>query len=233
MKVPTSHYLRFYITNTTLGASFCTFLSVFPSMAITALLYPYSIYFLVVLFLIHQVYIVKSFFEPYRGNFEYTYLGRKITKTVNSKIAKHYGLAKLFGLWFDELGYVGVIRDDFYKAILGNELLMNDEEFEFSFYMRLARIRAKQDDIGIEKEYLQKALKIQPNHPVTLFRLAHNFEKEGNPEEAINYYQNILKVPLADSRNFKAFVSKQIERIKKSGPSRRPPNPGLRFAVMY
>ena len=110
---------------------------------------------------------------------------------------------------------------------------MEDQEFKFSFYMRLARIRAKQDDIKIEKEFLNKAQEMKPSHPVTLFRIAHNYEKAGNSIEAINYYKKLTGTSLADSADFKAFVIKQIERINKSGPLRSPPNPGLKFAVMY
>ena len=233
MKVPSTYYFRFYFTNTVLGLSFCLFLSFFPSMELTIHLFPFSVYFLVSIFLIHQIYIIKSFFNPHRGNFEYSFLGRKITKTVNSNIAQHYGFLRLLSLWFDEFGYIGMFRDEIYKEILDNESLMKDREFKFSFYMRLARIRAKQDDLQIEKEYLNNAFMLKPNHPVTLFRLAHNYEKEGNTAEAIKSYKSLLKVKLTDSSNFKKFVLEQIDRIIKSGPSRRPPHPGLKFAVMY
>lgn len=233
MKVPTGYYFRFYLTNTIVGLSCCLFLSFFPSLAITAILYPYSVYFLFFIFFAHQAYIIRSYLNPFRGNFEYSYLGRKIAKKVNSTIAQHYGWFRLFMLWLDEFSYIGAVRDDFYKEILDNKMLMDDQEFKFSFYMRLARIRAKQDDISIEKEYLDKASKIKPNHPVTLFRLGQNNEKEGDSEAAIKQYQKLLEVQLTDSNAFKSFVSRQIERINKNGPSRRPPNPGLRFAIMY
>lgn len=233
MTVPTSYYFRFWATNTILGLSFCAFLCIFPSLALFALTYPYSLVFVLSIFVIHQIYITRSFLKPYRGNFEYFYLEKRLAKSLNARILRNYGWLKLFCLWIDEFGYIGWIRDEFYKELLENETLMKDNDFRFALHLRMAKELAKGDDIQKEKEHLKEALKMRPGNPVALFRLAYSYEKAGEMEKAINSYRSLLETKLADASNFKRLIGQQIERVNTKGPRRRPPNPGLKYAVMY
>lgn len=146
---------------------------------------------------------------------------------------RKYGWIKLFSLWIDEFGYIGLIRDGFYKELLGNETLMKDNDFNFALHLRMAKGFAKGDDIEQEKDYLKVALKMKPENPVALFRVAFSYEKTGEADKAIESYKSLLNTKLADASNFKKFIEKQIERVYTKGPSRRPPNPGLKYAVMY
>jgi hypothetical protein len=64
---------------------------------------------------------------------------------------------------------------------------------------------------------------------VANFRLAIAHEKASDGGAAIRLYEKLLKDCHIKSSELRNFIAEQIARVKKHGPTERPPMVGLRY----
>jgi hypothetical protein len=163
--------------------------------------------------------------------YEYDRIINMINEVSNKFILEKCGYFTYKKLVIDELGFIGLFRDDIYNSLLSEKDLYKNKEIEFALYIRISISAAKEDNITKELEYLERAKSIFPTNPVVLYRMAVAHEANGEGETAIRYYSQILEDKVINSSSFNKFIQEQIERVKTEGPSTRPPNPGIKYMI--
>ncbi|NWF53642.1 MAG: hypothetical protein HXY45_02470 [Syntrophaceae bacterium] len=153
--------------------------------------------------LLTQIFIYKHFYGRNRGNFEYAYRERLLSKEGNALIKKEIGEGQFGRLFFEELSDFSHSREDIYKELLKRAQVRGDNALKFCIYLRMARSSIKHFNFAKGTEWLTMALAIRPDDLMANFRLAIALEKGGDGHGAIRRYRTILSVcPILDFRTF-------------------------------
>jgi len=179
--------------------------------------------------LLTQISIFKHFYGRKRGNFEYAYRERLLSKEGNALIKKEIGEVRFGSLFFEELSDFSTSREDIYKELLKRAQVRGDNAFKFHIYLRMSRSSIKHFNFDKGTEWLTMALALRPNDLVANFRLAIALEKAGDGDGAIKRYGTILSECHIETFELRKFIEDQIDRVNKYGPSERPPLVGLRY----
>ena len=99
----------------------------------------------------------------------------------------------------------------------------DNDTLKFCCYTKLARDAFRGNDFQRTVRFYHKALTLQPRDMVVNTRLAAAFERLGDAEHAIEYYESAAKE--AFNEELKTFFQAQITRIKSKGPAEWRPQP--------
>jgi hypothetical protein len=174
-----------------------------------------------------QISIFRHFYGKERGKFEYVYRERIISKEGNRLLFKEIGMKKFVKLFIEELSEFNDIREDIYKELLGRKEISNGPRFYI--YLKMAKSALRHLNFSKEIDWLKMALALRPDNLVANFRLAAALEKANDGDGAISGYERILQDCHIETFELKNFIGEQIVRVKKNGPSERPPMVGLRY----
>ncbi len=83
---------------------------------------------------------------------------------------------------------------DAVEAERENETIINQFPFDVASYLRLARICFNQNEFAKAETILLASLQVQPT-PITYRIIGDTYIKEGRPEKAIPYYEELNKFP--------------------------------------
>jgi tetratricopeptide (TPR) repeat protein len=179
-------------------------------------------------FLFYQVIVFRYYFGRRRGDFEYKYKESEIETALNKKIIDKYGMINFLKFKLDNLNQIPNSQLHLLPKLLKEE---EDLEIKFAAYLKLADVYSKDENFEKQKAVLKKSVQIKQNNIVANLKLAVLFEREGDGENAINHYSLALIDLEISSEQLKIFIKNQIERIRMSGPLKRPPLPGLRYVT--
>lgn len=223
MNIPLTYYFEYWLKNSfmALAAGFLISFLIPPLFAAFPFLG-------LIIFLIYQVVIFRHFWGKRRGDFEFSSKECLIKKRLNSLIRQYLGIGESIRFKLDQLNNIVTDGWDVYKKLLE---VSNNQKKMYHFYLNhiAADLSRKEGDFRKERNFLITAVSFCPDELITNYRIAVTFEKEGRPEESIEFYRKTLKDSSIDSVELKAFINSQIARVIKKGPKKSPPIPGLRF----
>jgi len=179
--------------------------------------------------LLAQIFIFKHFYGRARGNFEYAYKERLISKEGNTVVLKEIGKRRFVELFWEELSDFSDTREDIYRELLVKLDASRNNAQKFPIYMKMSKSAVRHFNFDEGIKWLKMALALRPNDLVANFRLAIALEKAGDGAWAITLYETVLDNCGIESFELKDFIEEQIARVKKNGPAERPPMVGLRY----
>ncbi len=221
MEIPFSYYISFWVKGSLLALATGFLLTIFiPPLFVT---FPYFGFIGV---FIYQVFIYRYFRGARRGDFEYKYKESIIDKTLNSYIFKSFGFIKYFKFKMDDFSQIRSAQLEILKEIpIGS----NEKRIKIAAYLKIAEVYSTDDDIIQEELALKRAIEIEKHNIISNIRIAVFYERSGKGDEAIKHYQAALSDTEIYSEQIQIYLREQIKRVKTSGPSKRPPMPGLRY----
>jgi len=224
MKIPVGFYIQYWLKNSILALATGVIVVFFipPLFAFSPLVCLTGL-------LIYQVIIFRYFWGDRKGDFEYKYREITIEKTIKKIIIKTHGKIEFLRYYMEQFSQIGTFQEGLFKELLRNKDIQDNEDFEFTIYVKAANISPKNYNYDNQIKYLQKAIDIKPNDMVANYRMAVSFERIGAGNDAIKYYENALRDPCIKSDQLKEFILLQISRITAEGPKKKPPILGLRY----
>lgn len=141
-------------------------------------------------------------------------------------ILNTFGFVSYLRFQLDNLNQIRSFQPKILNVILKRK---NNLEIVFVAYLKLGEVYATQEDFAKERMAIENSIKLKDNDLIANIKIAICSERLGDGERAIIGYSKALEDPLLNSDQLKLFITQQIKRVKKSGPNKRPPMPGLRY----
>lgn len=104
---------------------------------------------------------------------------------------------------------------DYLLSLLAPKERQADADLRFALLVTLSRYYEKTGDPGAAIRSLTEALQSRPQDFVACFRLARNFEWQGNPSQALGVYRRILDTPAGLSHAMIKLTRRRIEELEK------------------
>lgn len=93
---------------------------------------------------------------------------------------------------YTTLGYLYILAKDFEKAMFFSKAALVKKEHYASAYDNIGQIYFQLDDLVAAKENFELALKYKPNLPDSLYFLGVIYEKAGEENKALGFYEKAL-----------------------------------------
>ncbi len=92
------------------------------------------------------------------------------------------------------------------------EKLKTESRFEIFFHRAIALSRLERTEDSLE--WYIKAEKLHPNHPSLLFNMAVLYDRSGQYEKALNYYETLMKRDSFTTPHEKEAIEARVRKIK-------------------
>jgi tetratricopeptide (TPR) repeat protein len=146
-------------------------------------------------------------------------------------LKRRHGSSAL-GVWkLDQKSETTWHSDKIWTDLLVEPVVRQNDNLRFAVYIKAAEAASKADNHPKAIEYLDQALSIKPGDAIASFRLAEAFERMGQGSDALDAYASALK-DSSNTSEMRRFIASQIDRVKREGPRKKAPMPGLKHLGM-
>lgn len=177
-----------------------------------------------------QITVANHMLGSKRGRFEFDFREYSAKKNIKRALVNIMGWLSCQRLYLSEFGEISWSQGEYYDAILNNNEI--EDETKYFVFIRAAKVALKNRNYENSIDYLKQAIILRPSALIPNFMLGESLERLGKGEEAITAYRTALESSSVKSDVLKNYISTQIDRIKKRGPAKKPPTPGLRHLGM-
>lgn len=151
---------------------------------------------------------------------------RVIHSNAEEVFKQRHGSTALTKWKIDQKSEASWYTDKVWIDLLSTPSARLNDNVKFPIYVEAAKVASRAGDHSKAIGYLNRALSIKPDNTIACFRLAEAFERESKGENAVNAYRSALDH--SKKPEVQEFISSQIARVKKQGPIRKEPMPGLK-----
>ena len=133
----------------------------------------------------------------------------------------------------DQLGLAGFALKwlEIFNTIIRRAELENSVDKRFLLYMAAVEVANRVDDARRSIDTLKHAILLKPTDVVANFWLARAYERLGSAKEAVQAYETALMDPSITSEHLKAFLNRQVQRVRINGPDRGPALSTLKYEM--
>lgn len=154
-----------------------------------------------------------EFYEHKRGIARYRRMRKQLNKAQDSELYRYLGIAPLPDSYS--------AAPEKYEALASQA--HSDDRLRFYCYTKLAEDAFRENDFQQAIRFYKLTLSVQP-HSIISSRIATVFERMGDAEHAIEYYERAAKEE-PNTQHLEDFFASQAMRVKNKGCAELRPRP--------